>query len=138
MPVTIKVMEVGGKKMTMSVFKQIPERHFYLGDSDSQKKSFLGWVFIEKYGKFFVFSVDNVLYKWKITHYDKHERENNDYMKDINKSINYGRSNNYSLDTIEGLISEKNILIEDIDALKIERQETQLYLNDKNQIYISI
>jgi hypothetical protein len=138
MPVTIKIMEVGGKKMTMSVFKQIPECHFYRGDADSQKESFLGWVFIEKYGRFFVFSIDNILYKWKITAYSQHERENNDRLKDIYKKISHCESYKYQLDKIEALILEKDQFIEDMSYLEMEKQETNLYLNEKNQIYISI
>lgn len=71
MPVTIKVMEVGGKKMTMSVFKQIPEMHFIRNGTNREQRqaSFLGWVKIPNVGYFFVFTVDSVLYKWRWENY---------------------------------------------------------------------
>jgi hypothetical protein len=44
-PVTIKVMEVGGKKLTLSVFKQIPIGAFLQRKSEEEiKASFLGWI----------------------------------------------------------------------------------------------
>jgi hypothetical protein len=57
-PVTIKVMEVGGKKLTLSVFKQIPSSGFDENNDDS----FLGWV-KHDIGKFILFHRDGVLLK---------------------------------------------------------------------------
>ena len=62
-PVTIKVLEVGGKRLTLSVFRQIPEDFFFGDDiSDEQRAAwYLGWV--DYNGKWLLFSRDGILVK---------------------------------------------------------------------------
>lgn len=43
-PVTIRVIEVGGKKMTQSVFNQIPNKNFGMLTESEQSESYIGWV----------------------------------------------------------------------------------------------
>lgn len=133
-PVTIKVMEVGCKKMTMSVFKQIPEYEFYvLENSEIRKSSFLGWVCIEKYGKFFIFSLSGILYKWKIRDYAAERREDNKYIAGLKREMVFKDSEN---------INRLKLEIEDFEKLmhetSMEESETNSYLTPQNQIYISI
>lgn len=67
LPVTIKVIEVGGKKMTISVLKQIPYSPFLitgLGE-DELNSSYLGWV-KNNDEKFILFFRDNVLLKYRV------------------------------------------------------------------------
>lgn len=60
-PVTIKVVEVGGKKLTLSVFRQIPRSPFFhYKTEDERRNSFLGWVKHEGY-KYVVFHRDGIL-----------------------------------------------------------------------------
>lgn len=50
-PVTIRVLEVGGKRLTLSVFKQIPHGWPPFGKSEEFDKSFLGWVSYGEIGR---------------------------------------------------------------------------------------
>lgn len=47
LPVTIRVMEVGGKRLTLSVFKQIPEGYYFFDNEftdEQRREQYLGWV----------------------------------------------------------------------------------------------
>jgi len=70
-PVTIRVMEVGGKKMTLSVFNQIQRLGFFNEDidisEDERKEMFLGWVSY-KGSKFVIFVFDGCLKKDEYTY----------------------------------------------------------------------
>lgn len=62
-PVTIRVVEVGGKRMSLSVFKQIQEDYFFSDDYDGAA-NFLGWVDYSGY-KYVLFSFKGNLMKDK-------------------------------------------------------------------------
>jgi len=70
-PVTIKVIEVGGKKMTKAVFDQIQEgewKDFFPIDNRDKflEHNFLGWV-STKEGHTVIYTKDGCLYKYRDT-----------------------------------------------------------------------
>lgn len=160
MPVTIKIMEVGGKKMTMSVFKQIPHGEFFIRQAgkalyrDSTKEereaSFLGWIKIEGSRfeppvKYFLFSIDGTLYKWKPSRFNDYEYQINVRNNEINnaqgalKRLTVQEEIDYQLQKIE---KAKNELSEyehkRLLAIELNKEIYNYMENDKNQIYISI
>lgn len=65
-PVTIKIIQVGGKKLTVSVFNQIPiDDTFYTKMSNEERLvSFIGWV--ERDSKYILYSLDGILLRFII------------------------------------------------------------------------
>jgi hypothetical protein len=63
-PVSIKVVEVGNKKMTISVFNQIPKKLFFY---DNHKDGFIGWVRYKE-TKYILYVLDNIILKDEV-HY---------------------------------------------------------------------
>jgi hypothetical protein len=63
LPIEIKVMTVGGKRLTLSVFNQIPERNDFLFCMTNEKRltSYLGWV--DKEVPFVLYNIESVLLK---------------------------------------------------------------------------
>lgn len=82
-PVTIRVIEVGGKKMTVSVFTQIQRGDFFDENisHEERQKMFLGWV-AHKGEKYIVFHCDGVLKKDMYTH----KRVDDFFLKDYTNS----------------------------------------------------
>lgn len=63
-PVTIRVMEVGGKRMTLAVFNQIQAGDFFSEEitDEDREKFFIGWV-SHKGEKYILFHLDGNLKK---------------------------------------------------------------------------
>lgn len=76
-PVTIKVIEVGGKKMTISVFNQIPSNaRFWIVSPDYiLEDAFIGWV-KHNGNQFILFSEFGILYKYGVPEKVKKDYEN--------------------------------------------------------------
>lgn len=124
-PVTIKVIEVGNKKMTISVFNQIPLKDFFY---TIYKDTFLGWVSYKE-EQFVLFTKDGILLK--------------DLVYKIPKGVQY----NYERQ--RGLFQQGRVDADDdyeyTDAMeKYEKAKKYIettyndLLSNKNQIYIAV
>lgn len=125
--VRIRVIEVGGKKMTISVFGQIQDDYFFDEDvSDEDRiKGYLGWV-SHKEKKYVLFYRDGGLF-----------RDEFEYNK-VNPSLLYAlRRANISQrkNEIDSAMAAINKDQEKCDALN--KPYLDLFTNE-NQIYISI
>lgn len=117
-PITIKVIEVGNKKMTISVFNQIPFNDFYY----SYKDTFLGWVSYKE-GQYVLFTKDGILLK--------------DLVYEIPNSIKY----EYKRQKERGRTDEDDYItaIDEYERLKKYKEDRYKdLLNNKNQIYIAV
>ncbi len=112
-PVTIKIIQVGGKKLTASVFNQIPiDDSFYTKlNNEERLDCFIGWV--ERDSKYILYSLDGILLRFII---DK---------KILNSSSDwdYKRSQ-----------YQKKYKLKYRDFIL----DINHFLNNKNQIYIAI
>lgn len=108
-PVEIKVITVGGKRLTLSVFNQIPDSDNFLLDMNEEERiqSYLGWV--DRDFPFVLFTVDGVLLKCSLRAY---KEENNWNWQGYQKKYKISYKKFYSF--------------------------FSPFLNLKNQIYISI
>ena len=77
-PVTIKIMEVGGRKLTLSVFRQIPTSEF----DENNEESFLGWIKNDGF-KFILFHRDGILLRMGVL--PKLENKYNQYLLNENQ-----------------------------------------------------
>ncbi|MDP1814009.1 MAG: hypothetical protein Q8K92_06130 [Leadbetterella sp.] len=124
-PVSIRVVEVGNKKMTISVFNQIPVNGFLYSE---QKNGFIGWISY-KGTKYILYILDSILLKDKV-HSIKQELVF-DYlpvMRDRN-------SNRYNED---GEWEEDQIIEKYNKAKKDFENRYNDVLKNENQIYIAV
>lgn len=117
-PVTIKVIEVGNKKMTISVFNQIPLSDFFYS---IHKDTFLGWVSY-KDAQFVLFTKDGILLK--------------DLVYEIPNMVKYNYQNRGRMDSED---YEYINAVEKYEKAKKHIETTyQDLLDNKNQIYIAV
>lgn len=112
-PVTIKIIQVGEKKLSASVFNQIPiDDAFYSRLNNSERAvCFIGWV--ERDIKYILYSLDNILLRFKVD----------------NKLLNHSSDWDYKNNQYQKKFKLKHkVFLEDIGQ----------FLNNKNQIYIAI
>ncbi|WP_076596669.1 hypothetical protein [Chryseobacterium sp. RU33C] len=111
-PVTIKVIQVGEKKLSVSVFNQIPidDAFFTKLSSDERINCFIGWV--ERETKYILYSLDGILLRFQI---------NNELL--TSSDWDYKRKQ-----------YQKKYKLKHKDFLL----EIGNFLNNKNQIYIAI
>jgi len=122
-PVTIRVIEVGNKKMTISVFNQIPEKDF---SYESDKDGFLGWVSY-KDEKFIIFTRNNILLK--------HEKE---YVsREISSNYNEVIENRWTVRDLDEEDKEERINRYNIAVQNLKNKYRDL-LKNENQIYIAV
>jgi hypothetical protein len=136
-PVNIKVVEVGGKKMTLSVFNQIPEEYYYelYKNKDSDNIIYLGWVGIKDGRdliKYYLYSFHGILKKAKadftIANYrDKSDAES--YSKYLPENGYYLNDKNQEL-----AIAFRDRILKSILEYDLYKQLTA----PEHQIYISI
>lgn len=127
LPVSVKIIEVGGKKLTVSVFNQIPS--FGFSSQSTEEIIHLGWV---KYKdeKYLLYAHKDILKKHKVR---ISELEN---WEDFYENKRYRGYDGYEE------YDDKESLREEYDAKKLKREEdinkyTPL-LQYENQIYIGI
>jgi hypothetical protein len=117
-PVTIKVIEVGNKKMTISVFNQIPLSDFFYS---IHKDTFLGWVSY-KNEQFVLFTKDGILLK--------------DLVYEIPNMVKYNYQNRGRMD------SEDYEYINAVEKYEKAKKRIEItyqdLLDNKNQIYIAV
>jgi hypothetical protein len=143
-PVTIRVMEVGGKRMTLSVFNQIRNGDFFDDDTISEaerKEAFLGWVSY-KGDKYVIFAISGCLKKDKYTHQyvDASIRRALSDSKDRLKHyvVIYGEENSLTKSEsarVERLTKEVK---DDIDFVDSYNKKYMELCTDESQIFISI
>lgn len=123
-PVTIKVIEVGNKKMTISVFNQIPQSDFFYS---IHKDTFLGWV---KYKdeQFLLFTKDGILLKDLVYTIPKGVQYNYERQKEALQRGRVDADDYEYTDAIERYEKAKKY---------IETAYKDL-LDNKNQIYIAV
>lgn len=124
-PVSIKVVEVGNKKMTISVFNQIPEEDFFY---DKHKEEFIGWV-NHKETKYILYIHENILVKDEV-HY-------------IQRGIHYDyeqlMKGNYSYRSNEDKEEKSKEIIEKYDKAENDFKKRYMdVLKNENQIYIAV
>lgn len=140
-PVRIRVIEVGGKRMTISVFNQIQEYYFFDPETDDEhlRKEFLGWVsYKEK--QYILFYRDGTLCKdcfekeysdteiWRLF---KRRKEELDGLKTL-LANSMARNKNGVFTSIEENINQAQMAF--IAAAK-ERDEDHARVNEYNSIY---
>lgn len=134
LPVTIRVVEVGGKRMTKAVFNQIPESEF-IDTSDTfephEGTHYLGWV---KVGdeKAIIFTYDNVLYKYTYSRATPEKQVVSEY----SRSKRHKDSNNEMLKNI--YIQAKKEYDRDYELCQQWNCAFENYLLDSQQLYIAI
>jgi hypothetical protein len=133
-PVTIKVIEVAGKKMTLSVFKQIPSFEWDIKDIEDEdlNQMYLGWVSHNDRKYLLLFS-DNVLYKDEyefatVPQRIRLELQTSSKYKDFD--INHALYQRY-LEAKKDFDWESNYA-------QAHNNFYKRFLEDKNQLYIAI
>ena len=140
LPVTIKIVEVAGKRMTLSVFKQIPKMDFILSNQDAEQraKSVFGWTCIPRLGDYFIFGVDGILYKWFI----KYPSLLHDKAIKIDNAITSWKlhlPNEHAKLRIDELTKEFLAIEDDyVKELLVREEIRSIHKNNKMQLYISI
>lgn len=141
-PVTIRVIEVGGKRMTLSVFNQIQDSFFFEdGITEDEKiKTFLGWV-DHKDKKYILFHRDGTLKKDR---FDPEVAESflfrayRNRMETYNKAVrdNWGE---LSLDRYKKEMDDAKIKYEESKShAESWNKMYSVWLKDEYQIFISI
>lgn len=138
-------MEVGGKRLTLSVFNQIPEEWFFDTEiSDEQRDAeFLGWV--NHKGQYILFARDGILSKEKF----EFERENQTLKRRYDNAkiylSNANRERHPDLPESEYFLKLKADVVKakaEFAKSEIDRMaENKKYLDvfdNKSQIYIAI
>ena len=113
-PVKIKLLEVDGKKMTISVFKQIPKVDIDDFCNRYFEHTILGWV--NREGKHLIVARNSILYKTNLPSFDGYMGGKAFLLKKEFQSKREGIKNNYEL--ISKMFNE--------------------FIKDDNQIYIAI
>ncbi len=124
-PVSIKVVEVGNKKMTISVFNQIPEKGFFYSEN---KDGFIGWVSY-KQTKYILYILDNIFLKDKVR-YIQHGIVSN-YLQ-VMRNRDSGRYNEDSEWEGDQIIEKYNKAKNDFENRYND------VLKNENQIYIAV
>ena len=133
LPITIRVVEVGGKRMTKAVFNQIPDYEFIdfnTGEPYEGMESF-GWVKVGE-NKSIIFVYENILYK------DTYERQylDSSLRTNVNRYKIYEKSEQ---DNLKHYYTEaKKLYEDDIESCKKINSWYEPYLQDSQQLYIAI
>lgn len=134
LPVTIRVVEVGGKRMTKAVFNQIPEGEF-IDSFDTHEPHegthYLGWVNTGK-EKAIIFTYENVLYK------DSYQQASVEKVVET-EYINNKKYKNSTNETLKNIyIEAKKEYDRDYELCQQWNDAYKKYLQDAQQLYIAI
>lgn len=146
-PVTIRVMEVGGKRMTLAVFNQIQSGDFFSEEisDEEREKFFIGWV-SHKGEKYIVFHENGNLKKDKhvrltieyaFQHDLKMARERFEYMMKLPENA-HGRSEPYFSLTKENYERARSEYKREADFCREWNSKYENFFTDETQIFIAI
>jgi len=142
-PVTIRVMEVGGKRMTLSVFNQIQNGDFFSEEiaDENRDACYIGWV-SHKGEKYILFNVNGSLKKDKF----EYQRTDKSLKSRVESArLNFAHWEKYSDRNPDNFEAAENALIkakaEYDEDFKFCREINDAYMQrfaDETQIFIAI
>lgn len=131
-PVTIRVVEVGGKRMTLSVFKQIQDGYFFNKEPDGVV-AYLGWIDYSN-SRYILFSDNGNLLKDKYEHLGISDSVHGKFKLAIRLTELYPNSDTYK----EELLNARAELDNEFDRCRSANEPYLNIMTPETQIFISI